>query len=95
MLVGADEPPGHSRGPTGLMLDPLEPVLRRLLEEWPEIRAPRVTEPMRDDYGYTGSVDLVRKRLAELRPGGGIDRSTGRRCPRGRRSPGGSAGSTR
>jgi transposase len=50
------------------MLDPLEPVLRRLLEEWPEIRAPRVTELLRDDYGYTGSVDLVRKRLAALRP---------------------------
>jgi hypothetical protein len=28
--------------------------MRRLLEEWPEIRAPRVTEILRDDYGYTG-----------------------------------------
>jgi transposase len=27
-----------------------------------------VTEILRDDYGYTGSVDLVRKRLAALRP---------------------------
>ena len=50
------------------MLDPLEPVLRRLLEEWPQIKAPRVTEILRDDYGYAGSVDLVRKRLAALRP---------------------------
>ena len=50
------------------MLDPLEPVLRRLIEEWPEIKAPRVTEILRDDYGYAGSVDLVRKRLAALRP---------------------------
>ena len=36
------------------MLDPLEPVMRRLIEEWPEIKAPRVTEILRDDYGYAG-----------------------------------------
>ena len=50
------------------MLDPLEPVLVRLLEEWPEIKAPRVTEILREDYGYVGSVDLVKKRLARMRP---------------------------
>jgi transposase len=50
------------------MLDPLEPALRRLLKDWPDIKAPRVTEILRDDYGYAGSVDLVRKRLAVLRP---------------------------
>src|SRR5213592_1866658 len=43
-------------------------TLRRLLEEWPEIKAPRVTEVLREDHGYTGSVVLVRKRLATLRP---------------------------
>jgi transposase len=67
-LIDASEPPRYSRAPAGSMLDPLEPVLRRLLEEWPEIKAPRVTEILRDDYGYSGSVDLVRKRLATLRP---------------------------
>lgn len=67
-LVEAAEPPSYRREPTGSMLDPLEAVLRGLLEEWPEIRAPRVTELLREDYGYIGSVDLVRKRLAELRP---------------------------
>jgi transposase len=67
-LVEADEPPRYVRAPKGSMLDPLEPVLRRLLEDWPEIKAPRVTEILRDDYGYAGSVDLVRKRLAVLRP---------------------------
>jgi len=50
------------------MLDPLEPVVRRLLEECPGIKAPRVCETLRDDFGYTGSVDLVRKRMAQLRP---------------------------
>ncbi|HEY6692876.1 MAG TPA: hypothetical protein VI006_08500, partial [Solirubrobacteraceae bacterium] len=44
---------------TRSMLDPLEPVVRRLLEECPEIKAPRVTEILRADYGYEGSVDLV------------------------------------
>jgi transposase len=50
------------------MLDPLEPVLRQLLADFEDIRAPRVTEILREDYGYTGSIDLVRKRLALLRP---------------------------
>jgi transposase len=67
-LVEADEPPRYQRAPAGSMLDPLEPVMRRLLEEWPEIRAPRVTEILREDYGYVGSVDLVRRCLARLRP---------------------------
>jgi transposase len=67
-LAAADGPPGYVRAPSGSMLDPFEPVIRGLIEEWPEIKAPRVTEVLRDDYGYAGSVDLVRKRLAALRP---------------------------
>jgi hypothetical protein len=35
-------------------------VLRRLLEEWPLIKALRATEFLRDEYGYDGSVDLVK-----------------------------------
>jgi transposase len=66
--VDADEPPRYERAPAGSVLDPLEPVLRRLIDEVPEIKAPRVTEILRDDYGYSGSIDLVRKRLAVLRP---------------------------
>jgi len=67
-LVAASEPPRYSRAAAGSMLDPLEPVLRRLIEDFEDIKAPRVTEILRDDYGYEGSVDLVRKRLAQLRP---------------------------
>jgi hypothetical protein len=67
-LAEADRPPCYERAAAGSMLDPLEPVLRRLLEEWPEIKAPRVTELLHDDYGYSGSVDLVRRRLQGLRP---------------------------
>jgi transposase len=67
-LVAAAEPPSYSRAPTGSMLDPLEPVLRDLIENFEDIKAPRVTEILRDEHGYEGSVDLVRKRLATLRP---------------------------
>jgi transposase len=67
-LIEAAEPPRYRRQPSGSMLDPLDAVLRRLVADFEDIKAPRVTELLRDDYGYTGSVDLVRKRLAELRP---------------------------
>ncbi|HEX6022039.1 MAG TPA: helix-turn-helix domain-containing protein [Solirubrobacter sp.] len=67
-LAAADEPPRYSRAPSGSMLDPVEPVIRRVLSEWPEILAPRMTEILREEYGYMGSVDLVKRRLARLRP---------------------------
>lgn len=67
-FVESVEPPRYQRQATGSMLDPLEPVLRRLVAEFEDIKAPRVTEVLREDYGYTGSVDLVRRRLSELRP---------------------------
>ena len=67
-LAEAAKPPRYERVASGSMLDPLEPVMRRLLDEWPQIKAPRVTEILRDDYGYAGSVDLVRRRMAAMRP---------------------------
>jgi transposase len=67
-LARSVEPPRYRRAPAGSQLDRFEPVLRRLLEEWPQIKAPRVTEILRDEYGYTGSVRLVRLHLQELRP---------------------------
>jgi transposase len=67
-LAAAAEPPCYRREPQGSQLDPVEPVLRRLLEEWPQIKAPRLTEILRADYGYTGSLRLVQERLRELRP---------------------------
>jgi hypothetical protein len=42
-LAGSEEPPRYRRPAAGSQLDPLEPVLRRLLEEWPQIKAPRAT----------------------------------------------------
>lgn len=38
------------------------------IEAAAEIKAPRPTELLRDEHGYAGSVDLVRRRLAGLRP---------------------------
>jgi len=67
-MLGTDRPPRYVRAPAGSQLDPLLPVIRRLLEEWPEMKAPRLCELLRDEYGYEGSVDLVRRRLAGLRP---------------------------
>jgi len=67
-LARSDEPPRYRRAAIGSQLDPLEPVLRRLLEEWPQIKAPRLTEILREEYGYTGSIRLVQARLQRLRP---------------------------
>ncbi len=54
------------------MLDPLEPVLRRLVEEWPEIKAPRVTEE-------PSPTELTRRPftgpLAALEPAPGAERA--------------------
>jgi transposase len=67
-LLATEEPPRYRRASRGSQLDPLEPVLRRLLEEWPAIKAPRLTEILRLDYGYSGSVRLVQAHLQRLRP---------------------------
>jgi transposase len=67
-LARSDEPPRYRRAAVGSKLDPFVPVLRRLVEEWPQIKAPRATELLRDEYGYAGSVDLVKRRLRQLRP---------------------------
>jgi transposase len=67
-LAGSDEPPRYRRAALGSQLDLLEPVLRRLVEEWPQIKAPRVAEILRLEYGFGGSERLVREHLRRLRP---------------------------
>jgi transposase len=66
-LARSVEPPRYRRAPAGSKLDPFVPVLRRLVAEWPQIKAPRATEVL-GEYGYGGSVDVVRRRLREIRP---------------------------
>jgi len=67
-LARSDEPPHYRRPALGSQLDPLEPVLRRLVEEWPQIKAPRVAEILRLEHGFSGSERLVREHLRRLRP---------------------------
>jgi transposase len=69
-LARCDEPPCYRRPVLGSQLDPLEPVLRRLVEEWPQIKAPRVAEILRLEHGFGGSERLVREHLRRLRPSG-------------------------
>jgi transposase len=66
--LGSDAPPRYVGAPSGSQLDRLVPVIRLVLEQWPDIKAPRLTELLRAEHGYEGSVDLVRRRLAGLRP---------------------------
>ncbi|MGZ6569419.1 MAG: IS21 family transposase [Solirubrobacteraceae bacterium] len=66
--LAADAPPRYVRAPAGSQLDPLMGVIEAVLKQWPDIKAPRLTELLRDEHGYEGSVDLVRRRLAGLRP---------------------------
>jgi DNA replication protein DnaC/transposase len=65
-MLASEDPPRYRRAPQGSKVDPFEPVIRRVLEEWPEIKAPRMTEILRE-HGYEGSVDLVKRRLRRLR----------------------------
>jgi transposase len=67
-MLDSDEPPRYRRAPAGSKVDPFEAVIRKTLEDWPDIKAPRMTDILRDDYGYDGSVDLVKRKLRELRP---------------------------
>lgn len=66
-ILAADEPPHYRRSPQGSKLDPFESVVRQVLADWPQIKAPRMTEILRE-HGYEGSVDVVKRRLRELRP---------------------------
>ena len=66
-LLEAEGPPVYRRAPVGSKIDQFDPILRRVLEEWPQIKAPRMTEVLRE-HGYDGSVDVVKRRLRELRP---------------------------
>src|SRR4051812_8177266 len=66
-LAAASEPPRYQRAGSGSQLDRFDGVLRELLVEWPQIKAPRATEVLRE-HGYEGSVELVKQRLRGLRP---------------------------
>jgi len=70
-LLESDAPPAYRRAPQGSKVDRFESVIRATLEECPDIKAPRMTDILRDDHGYQGSVDVVKRRLRALRPARG------------------------
>jgi transposase len=65
-MVAADAPPQPARR-RGSQLDPLMAAIAEALREQPRVSAPRLTEMLRSGHGYGGSVDLVRRRVAQLR----------------------------
>ena len=67
-MLASEAPPRYRRAPIGSQVDPFVPLLRRLPEEWPLIKAPRVAEILRSEYGFAGSERLVREHLRRLRP---------------------------
>jgi transposase len=67
-MLASDAPPAYRRAAQGSKVDRFEPVIRATLAECPDIKAPRMTDILRDGYGYDGSVDVVKRRLRELRP---------------------------
>jgi transposase len=105
-MLEAEGPPAYRRERAGSKLDRFEPIVERVLEEWPAVEAPRMTEIL-SEHGYEGSVDVVKRRLRQLRPpverprsGRAIGRgrccsSIGLSCRAGRGSPAGSGGSMR
>jgi transposase len=66
-MIAAGAPLPASRQRRGSQLDRLVGRIEAVLSEQPDIRAPHLTELLRAEYAYGGSVDLVRRRLAQLR----------------------------
>lgn len=62
-------PPKPQRGPVqrDSVLDPFLPVIRTLLDDTPELRAPAVLERLRP-LGYTGGISILRDRMRGMRP---------------------------
>ena len=49
--LAAEAPPRYVRAPAGSQLDPLMGVIGQVLEQWPDIKAPRLTELLRVEHG--------------------------------------------
>ena len=60
----SDEPPRYERAGTGSAVDAVEPEIRRLLGEFPQMPATVIAERIGWDRGIT----ILRDRVAELRP---------------------------
>jgi transposase len=65
--VADDAPPKYQRAPKGSIVDAVEPRIRELLEQWPEMPATVIAERIGWDRGLTVLEDRVR----DLRPARG------------------------
>jgi transposase len=62
-------PPSEKKTPIprSSLLDRFDPMLRQLLGDTPDLRAPQILERLRP-LGYTGGISILRERVRELRP---------------------------
>jgi transposase len=60
----ADAPPMYVRASSGSIVDAVEPRIRELLRAWPDMPATVIAERV----GWTRSIQVLRTRVAELRP---------------------------
>ena len=56
-----------SRPPRGSLLDPFDALIREMLDDTPELKAPAMLERLRA-RGYAGGISILRDRMRQLRP---------------------------
>lgn len=68
-LIGTDRRPRSTSAstPRASLLDPFVPMIRDLLAEAPDMRAPSVLERLRA-RGYEGAISILRDRIRTMRP---------------------------
>ncbi len=62
--LASDEPPKYVRKPKGSIVDAVEPQIRELLGQWPDMPATVIAERI----GWTRSQTVLKDRVRELRP---------------------------
>lgn len=62
--IADDVPPKYQRAPKGSIVDAVEPQIRELLEQWPEMPAMVIAERIGWDRGLT----VLKDRIRDLRP---------------------------
>ncbi|MFI1184578.1 helix-turn-helix domain-containing protein, partial [Streptomyces sp. NPDC020799] len=62
--VASDAPPKYQRAAKGSIVDAVEPQIRELLEQWPDMPATVIAERI----GWSRSLTVLKDRVRELRP---------------------------
>lgn len=66
--IADDAPPKYRRAPKGSIVDPVEPQIRQLLEQWPQMPTTVIAERIGWDRGMTVLKDRVRDLRPSFRP---------------------------